>query len=99
MPTFLAKKEVYLWLKEGKKTVDVRRGNPQRGDVAVFLCGRFRLELRVVATQSGRLGDVIREDNFRSVVPSAVSLEDALGYLRRIYGCYDGVFTAYSVAP
>lgn len=99
MPTFLAKKEVYLWLKQGKKTIDVRKGNPQKGGIIEFICGPYRLRLRVVNVQCGRLCDVIRSDNFRQVIPSAVCLEDALGYLRGIYGDYDGVFTAYTVEP
>ena len=88
-----------MWLKEGKKTIDVRRGNPRQGESAIFLCGRFRLELRIVEVRSGRLCEVINEDNFRKVVPSAAKLEDAIAYLRNIYGCYDGIFTAYAVAP
>lgn len=99
MPTFLAKKEVFLWLKQGKKTIDVRKGYPQQGVIIQFICGPYRLKLRVVEVHCGKLSDVIRSDNFNQVIPSAVCLEDALGYLRGIYGGYDGVFTAYTVAP
>jgi ASC-1-like (ASCH) protein len=99
MPTFLAKKEVFIWLQQGKKTVDVRKGNPQRGGTAQFICGPHRLVLRVVGMQSGKLTEVIRLDNFRQVIPSAASVDDAVAYLRRLYGVYDGVFTAYTVAP
>ncbi|MCL4430374.1 MAG: hypothetical protein M1540_07940 [Candidatus Bathyarchaeota archaeon] len=99
MPTFLAKKEVFMWLKQGKKTIDIRKGNPQKGDTIQFICGPHRLMLRVVATQSGKLSDVIRQDNFGQVIPSAASVDDAVAYLRRLYGGYDGVFTAYMVAP
>jgi ASC-1-like (ASCH) protein len=98
LPTFLAKKQVYLWLKEGKKTIDVRKGDAKPGNSAVFICGPYRLEMKVLGTQTGRLEEVIREDNFRQVIPLAASLGDALGYLRGIYGCCDGVFTAYSVS-
>ncbi|MGD6807374.1 MAG: ASCH domain-containing protein [Candidatus Bathyarchaeia archaeon] len=94
---FLAKKEVFQWLKEGKKTIDVRKGKPRTGDVAVFTCGRCTLKMRIVGTRTGSLGEVVREDNFRQVIPSAANLEAALGYLRGIYGDYDGVFTAYTV--
>ena len=99
VPTFLAKKEVFEWLTQGKKTIDVRKGTPQHGEVAVFLCGPRRLTLNVVKTESGRLTDVIRSDNYRQVIPVAANLSDALAYLRRIYGDCDGVFTAYTVAP
>ncbi len=96
-PSFLAKKEVFQWLKQGRKTIDVRKGNLQRGDVAVFISGPHRLTMKVVGTQSGRLTDVVREDNFRLVIPTAVTVDDAVAYLRRLYGGYDGVFTAYFV--
>jgi ASC-1-like (ASCH) protein len=97
VPVFLAKKEVFDWLLQGKKTIDVRRGRPIAGDTATFLSGRRRIMLRVVQTQSGRLTDVVRLDNFKQVIPSAQSLEDALVYFRRFYGDCDGVFTAYTV--
>ena len=97
MPTLLAKKEVFLWLKERRKTIDIRRGNPRRGDRMVFISGPHRLEMRVVSTQSGKLSDLVREDNFRQVIPSAVTLGDAFVYLGRIFGSVDGVFTAYTV--
>ena len=99
MPTFLAKKEVFIWLKQGKKTIDIRKGNPQQGGTVQFICGPHRLTLRVVETQSGKLTEMIRPDNFRQVIPSAATVDDAVAYLRRLYGVYDGVFTAYTVAP
>jgi ASC-1-like (ASCH) protein len=99
VPVFFAKKEVFEWLSQGKKTIDVRKGGPQQGEVAVFLCGPRRLALKVVKTESGRLTDVIRVDNYRQVIPAAESLSDSLAYLRGIYGVCDGVFTAYTVAP
>ncbi len=98
MPTLLAKREVLEWLLQGKKTIDIRKGNRKPGESALFICGPRRLTLRVVGTQSGKLTELIRPDNFRQVIPSATSVEDAIGYLRRLYGVYDGVFTAYSVA-
>jgi ASC-1-like (ASCH) protein len=96
---FLAKKEVFQWLIEGKKTIDVRRGNPRAGEVAVFTSGRRTLKLRIVKTQTGTLDEVVRSDNFRQVVPSAANVCDAYAYMRNIYGSCEGVFTAYTVAP
>jgi ASC-1-like (ASCH) protein len=98
MPTFLAKKEVFKWLEQGQKTIDIRRGNPRSGEKIIFISGPHRLELKVVQIQSGRLSEVVRQDNFSQVIPSATRLEDAFAYLRGIFGCYDGVFTAYTVA-
>ena len=97
MPWFLAKKEVFEWLSKGQKTIDVRKGNPKPGEIVVFQSGHRTLRLQIVKTESGSLSDILRLDNFKAVIPSAGELGDAVDYLRRIYGVYDGVFTAYHV--
>ena len=99
LPWFLAKKEVFQWLLSGQKTIDVRKGNPKPGEIAVFQSGPHALRLKVVKTEMGLLSEVLRLDNFRQVIPSALALEDAVSYLRGIYGVCDGVFTAYYVEP
>jgi hypothetical protein len=99
LPFLLAKREVFLWLKEGKKTIDVRRGNPKPGEIARFQCGPYSTELKVVRSATGPLLELVCEDNFRLVIPSAACLADAFAYLRGIYGSLDGVFTAYYLAP
>jgi ASC-1-like (ASCH) protein len=96
--TLLAKKEVFEWLRHGQKTIDIRKGKPRQGDRVLFVSGPHKLEMRVVDRQSGTLVDLIRTDNFRQIVPSAVSVVEAMDYLRRIYGEVDGLFTAYFVA-
>jgi ASC-1-like (ASCH) protein len=98
LPVFLAKKEVFDWLLEGKKTVDVRKGRRIEGETVLFISGPRRLTLRVVEVHSGKLGDLVRLDNFRQVIPCAQSLGEALAYFGRFYGDCDGVFTAYTVA-
>ena len=90
-----AKKEVFLWLKEGKKTIDIRKGNPKPGDIAIFQSGPFSLSMRILKTETGSLRDVVRADNFRKVIPTASVLKDAIDYLCDLYGDIDGVFTAY----
>jgi ASC-1-like (ASCH) protein len=97
LPLLRAKKEVFEWLREAKKTIDIRKGNPQRGEIAVFEAGPHVLRLKIVRKQSGILTDLVRSDNYRQVIPSAGTLEDAFDYLRRLYGDCDGVFTAYYV--
>ena len=99
MPVFRAKKEVFEWLKTGEKTIDVRKGKPSRGDVAVYLSGRKVLRMKITSREMGMLEEVVRSDNYRLVIPSAVTVEDAVAYLRQLYNGYDGVFTAYHVAP
>jgi ASC-1-like (ASCH) protein len=99
LPLFLAKKEVFEWLAQGQKTIDVRKGDPKPGEIAVFQSGPRVLRLKIVKTESGWLTDILRLDNYKAVTPSAMALGDAVDYLRRIYGVCDGVFTAYYVAP
>ena len=97
MPLFRTKKEAFEWLKSSKKTIDVRKGNPRGGKVAVYLSGRKVLRMRIIKIETGRLGEVVRSDNFRLVIPSAVVIDDAFAYLRGLYDVYDGVFTAYYI--
>ena len=97
MPLFLAKKEVFEWLKQGLKTIDVRKGNPKPGEIAVFQSGPYTLKLKIVKKESGWLAEILRLDNYKAVIPSAVQLGDALDYFTGIYGVCDGVFTAYYV--
>ncbi len=99
MPLFRTKREPFEWLTSSKKTIDVRKGNPHRGEVAVYLSGQKVLRMRIIKRETGRLGEVVRSDNYRLVIPSAVVIDDALAYLRGLYDGYDGVFTAYYIAP
>jgi ASC-1-like (ASCH) protein len=95
MPLFMARKEVFMWLKAGIKTIDVRKGKPLKGEVAVFQSGASHLEFPIIKKETGRLTEVITQENFRAIVPTARNLSDALGYLQAIYGTEEGVFTAY----
>jgi ASC-1-like (ASCH) protein len=97
LPLFPAKKEVFAWIKEGKKTIDVRKGPARRGKVAVFQSGPSHLRLQIVKKETGKLTEVIRPDNYQSVIPSAKTFENALSYLRSLYGDEVGLFTAYYV--
>jgi ASC-1-like (ASCH) protein len=98
VPLFWAKKEVYHWLKDGEKTVDVRKGNAIRGSIATFQCGPFPiLKFPIIKTETGLLSEVIREDNFKKIIPTAKTLKDAIDYLHSIYGKEETVFTAYYI--
>ena len=99
MPVFRTKKEAFEWLKIGEKTIDIRKGDPYRGEIAVYLSGRKVLRMKITKREMGRLEEVVRSDNYRLAVPSAVTVEGAIAYLRQLYDGYDGVFTAYYVAP
>jgi hypothetical protein len=97
LPLFFAKREVFQWLVSGQKTIDVRKGSPKSGDIAVFQSGPNVWRLKIVKTEVGLLSEILDLDNFRAVVPSALELGDVVSYLRRIYSVCDGVFTAYYV--
>jgi ASC-1-like (ASCH) protein len=96
MPMFMAKKEVFAWLKSGAKTIDVRKGTPRKGETAVFQSGASYLELPIIKRETGSLEVVIRQENFMAIIPTARTLEEARNYLRRIYESNDGgIYTAY----
>jgi ASC-1-like (ASCH) protein len=97
LPLFFTRKEAFEWLKLGEKTIEVRKGNPRRGEVAVFQSGPSILRLNILKKETGRLAEVVRSDNYKLVVPSALCLGDAFAYLRGLYVGYDGVFTAYYI--
>ena len=99
MPLFRTKKEAFEWIKSGQKTIDVRKGYPLRGEVAVYLSGRKVLRMKIVKEETGSLMEVLRLDNCKLVIPSALMLDDAVAYLSRLYVGYEGVFTAYYIAP
>jgi ASC-1-like (ASCH) protein len=99
LPLLRTKKEVYEWLKQGKKTIDIRKGKPLRGEIAVFEAGPHMLRLKIVRKESGRLLDLVRADNYRLIIPYAETLESAIDYLRNLYDDCDGIFTAYHVVP
>jgi hypothetical protein len=94
----LTKKDVFIGLKEGKKTIDVRKGKPYRGDVAYFFSGPYQMQLRIIKKETGRLTDLVHSDNFKSVIPCAETPVEAIRYLQRLYSDYEGVFTAYYVS-
>jgi len=99
LPLLRTKKEVFIWLKEGKKTIEIRKGKPYRGDIAYFISGPNELQLKIIQKETGRLTELVRSDNFRRVIPCAETPAEAVAYLRGLYGDYDGVFTAYHVSP
>lgn len=99
LPLLYTRKEVFQWLLEGKKTIDIRKGNPLKGGMAVFQCGSNVLRLEILRIESGPLRDILRQDNFPKVIPSAFTCEEAVKYLQGIYEGCEGIFTAYYVAP
>jgi len=98
LPLFFTKKEAFEWLKTGKKTIEIRKGKQRQGEFAVFQAGQNMLRLKIISRQTGMLTELVRSENYKLVIPSALTVDDALFYFRLIYGSYDGVFAAYTVA-
>jgi len=95
----MTKKEVMLWIKNGTKTIDVRKGNPRRGETAVFLSGPNILRLKIVNKETGKLADIVRPDNYNAVIPTAKTLDEARRYLQNLYQTPEDNFTAYYLKP
>lgn len=98
MPLFKTKREVFNWIKTGQKTIDIRKGEAWKGDTAVVQCGLGLLRLPITKKETGKLTELVRQDNYKTIIPTATSLEKALEYLRQFYGETDGAFTAYHLS-
>jgi hypothetical protein len=92
---FLVKKEVFEWIQNGKENIELRRGRAKRGIEAVFQCGRKIIKGRIVTKEEGILSEILRLDNYKSIVPIARTVEEATEYLRGSYEPLGGQFTAY----
>ena len=99
LPLLYTRKEVFTWIKQGKKTIDIRKGRPKRGEIAVFQSGPNSLKFRILKIECGMLVEVLRLDNYQLVIPSSHSLSEAIDYMRGIYGDCAGVFSAYYIVP
>ncbi len=95
MPLFYSKKEILPWIKNGSKTIEIRRGNPKKGETAFFSSGPNKFSLSIIKRETGRITDLIRPDNYTSIIPIAKTLEDAIRYVQNLYGTDKGIFTAY----
>ena len=91
----MVKKEVFEWIKAGQKTIELRRGKARAGDVAVFQCGRNILRGKIIGKEEGSLLTLLQKFDFKKIIPSVNSMEEAKAYLRALYKTTDGTFTAY----
>ncbi len=85
------------WIRNGQKSIELRRGKCKNGDDAVFQCGSKILRGKIVIKEEGTLKDLLRPDNYKKIIPIANNFEEAVTYLKKIYGNVDGIFTAYTV--
>jgi ASC-1-like (ASCH) protein len=95
MPLFRTKRWFFERIKDGTKTIDLRRGPAKNGGVAVFVCGRDVLRKPIVSKKSGRLNEILTEETYLRIVPSSASVEEVEEKVRMLYGTTDGEFTAY----
>ena len=94
----MVKKEVFEWIRTGRKTIELRKGKAKSGDQAVFQCGRNILKGEIIRKEEGSLSTLLQSLNFKEIIPTANSVEDAESYIRKLYGTTDGTFTAYKFA-
>lgn len=94
----MVKKEVFEWIKTGQKTVELRKGKAKSGDQAVFQCGRNILRGKIVKKDEGSLATLLQSLNFKQIIPTANSVEEATAYINKLYGSTEGMFTAYRFA-
>jgi len=91
----MVKKEVFEWIKTGKKTIELRKGKVRAGDQAVFQCGRNILRGKIIRKDQGNLSALLQNFNFKEIIPTANNLEEAKAYIKKLYGTTYGIFTAY----
>jgi ASC-1-like (ASCH) protein len=86
MPLFKTKREFFNRIKRGQKTIDIRREEAWKGDTAVIQCGLDILQLTIIKKETGNLGEIVTEDNYRAIIPLAISLERRLSICKSFMG-------------
>ena len=88
-------KDAFVWIAIGRKTIEVRKGMAKKGDDAVFRYGRKTLRGKITMREEDSLTEILREDNYKNIIPIAKSLEMAIMYFEGLYGTVEGTFAAY----
>ena len=78
-----------------KQNHELRKGKAKKGNEAVFQCGRNIIRRKITKKEEGVLSEVLREDNFKRIIPIANSLLEAIEYVKKLYKTTEGIFTAY----
>jgi ASC-1-like (ASCH) protein len=94
----MVKKEVFEWIKTRQKTIELRKGKAKAGEQAVFQCGRNILRGKIIGKDEGNLSILLHNPNFKEIIPTANSTQEAIAYIEKLYGKTDGTFTAYRFA-
>ncbi len=77
------------------KTIELKKGKAKSGDQAVFQCGRNILRGKIISKDEGNLSTLLHNLNFKEIIPTAKSVEEATAYIKKLYGTTEGTFTAY----
>jgi ASC-1-like (ASCH) protein len=92
----MVKKEIFEWVRSGRKIVELRKGKAMSGDQAVFQCGRGNiLRGNILKRHEDSLQAILQKIDFRKLRPTANSVEDVIDSIKKLYGTTDGTFTAY----
>jgi len=91
----MVKKEVFEWIKTGKKTIELRKGKAKSGDQAVFQSGRNILRGKIAKRDEGNLQTLLQKLDFKQIIPATDSVEEAKAYIQKLYGTTDGTFMVY----
>jgi len=71
----MVKKEVFEWIKTGKKTIELRKGKAKSGDQAVFQCGRNIPRGKIPRKDEGNLLTLLHNLNWKNVCLAVVAPE------------------------
>jgi len=52
-----------------------------------------------IFSEEGNLTDVLRKDKYKSIIPSANTLQEAINYIKKLYGSTEGIFAVYHFEP
>jgi ASC-1-like (ASCH) protein len=96
MPAFLTKKEVFEWIRTGRKNVELRRGKTQNGDAITFLNGRNEsLNGKILRKKEGNFEELLNALNYKQIIPTAKNIDEAKAFIKKIYPTTEGTFTTY----
>ena len=94
--SFKSKKRSFRMDQNGKENYRHTQRLRREGDTAYIQSGKDHLKLRIVRKEYGKLEEVITQQNYKLVIPTAKTVQDAIDYLQDIYGKqYGGTYTAY----
>ena len=55
------------------------------------MCRNILRRKKITKREEGNLTDVLRQDNYMNIIPSANTLEKAIDYIKKLYGTTEGV--------